>query len=89
MALGAQRREVAGMVLREAFSVVLVGILAGFVIARLAGRWVASMLYGLDPNDPAIMVLAVTALLVVALLAGYLPARRASRVDPTVALRHE
>ena len=89
MALGAKRGDVAGMVLREAFSLVLMGVVSGFFIARLIGRWVASMLYGLSPNDPATTAFAVTVLAAVAALAGYLPARRASHVDPMVALHHE
>ncbi len=89
MALGAERRSVTGMVLREAFSLVLTGVLSGFVIARLGSRWVASMLYGLAPDDPATVVFAIAVLVAVAALAGYLPARRAARVDPLVALRHE
>ena len=89
MALGAQRRDVVGLVLREAMLLVVIGVLIGLSVALGASRFIASMPYGLTPNDPLTIALAGLLLLAVAALAGYLPARRASRVDPVVALRHE
>ncbi len=89
MALGAQRRDVVGLVLRQTMLLVVIGVIIGLSVALGATRLIASFLYGLTPNDPLTIALAALLLLVVAALAGYLPARRASRVDPMVALRHE
>lgn len=89
MALGARREDVVTMVLREGLVLVGVGAVLGLAASVASGRVVASLLYGLTPNDPTTL-LAVTAILVgVSVLAGYLPARRASRVDPAAALRCE
>ncbi|HKQ74024.1 MAG TPA: ABC transporter permease [Blastocatellia bacterium] len=89
MALGAQRSDVVGLVLRETMLLVVIGVIIGLSAALGATRLVASLLYGLTPNDPLTIALASMLLLTVAALAGYLPARRASRVDPMVALRHD
>jgi ABC-type antimicrobial peptide transport system permease subunit len=89
MALGAQRRDVVGLVLRETMLLVFIGVIIGLGAALGATRLVASLLYGVTPNDPLTIALASMLLLTVAALAGYLPARRASRVDPMVALRHD
>ena len=89
MALGAQGRDVRRMVMRESLALVLVGLAAGLPAALAAPRLVSTLLYGLTPSDPVSIGLAGLALCLVALLAGYLPARRASRVDPVVALRCE
>jgi predicted permease len=89
MALGAARAKVRWMVMREILLLVVVGVAVGTVISLFAGRLVASLLYGLKASDPVNLVLAMLALLAVALLAGYLPARRASRVSPMEALRYE
>jgi ABC-type antimicrobial peptide transport system permease subunit len=89
MALGAQRRNVVGLVLRETMILVVIGVLIGLGAALGATRLIAGFLYGLTPNDPLTIALASMLLLTVALLAGYLPARRASRVDPMVSLRHD
>ena len=89
MALGAQRRDVIGLVLRETILLVAIGVIIGLGAALGATRLIAGLLYGLTPNDPLTIALAGLSLLMAPLLAGYLPARRASRVDPTVALRHE
>ena len=89
MALGAQRRDVVGLVLRETMLLVIIGVIIGLSAALWATRLIASSLYGLTPNDPLTIGLASMLLLTVAALAGYLPARRASRVDPMVALRHD
>jgi predicted permease len=89
MALGARTTQMLTMVLREASWMALAGIITGLSIALLLAKYVKSMLYGLTPNDPWVLGGAVTLLLVVALLAGWGPARRASRIDPMEALRHE
>jgi ABC-type antimicrobial peptide transport system permease subunit len=89
MALGAQRRDVVGLVLRETLLLVVIGVVIGLGAALGATRLIATLLYGLTPNDPLTIALASLLLLTVAALAGYLPARRAARVDPMIALRHE
>ena len=89
MALGAGRTSVLWLVVREVLGLVGLGIAIG-VPATLAGsRLVSSMLFGLSSTDPAIILTAPLILLVVAALAGYLPARRATKVDPMTALRCE
>ena len=89
MALGATGRNVRWLVLRHSLTIVLAGIWLGLPLAWLGTRVLASFLYGLTPTDPAAIVLAASLLILVALLACYLPARRATRVDPMIALRHE
>jgi predicted permease len=89
MALGAQRGVVVRMVLREVLSLALVGLAAGMGAALATSKFVASFLYGMKPNDPLALSGAVVTLLGATLLAGYAPARRASRIDPMAALRHE
>jgi ABC-type antimicrobial peptide transport system permease subunit len=89
IALGAQRNSVIGMELKSAVRLVLVGIVLGLPAASLASRWVQSMLFGLTPTDPATIAAAAVSLTGAALMAAYLPARRASPVDPITSLRHE
>jgi ABC-type antimicrobial peptide transport system permease subunit len=89
MALGAQRADVVGMVVGESMTLVLIGLAAGLGIALAAGRFVKALLYGLSATDPITILFASLLMATVAALAGYLPARRAARVDPTVALRYE
>ena len=89
MALGAQRSSVIGMELKSAVRLVVIGIVLGLPAASLASRWVRSMLFGLTPTDPATIAGASVSLTAAALVAAYLPARRASRVDPMTSLRHE
>ncbi len=89
MALGARSSHVLWMMLREALFLVLAGIAIGIPAAIGAGHLFSSMLFGLTPSDPVTISLATLLLVAVAVLAGYLPARRASRVDPMVALRYE
>jgi macrolide transport system ATP-binding/permease protein len=89
MALGAQRRIVIWMVLREVCILAALGLAAGVPIAIGASRLIESFLFDMKPNDPRALALAVAALLSAVLVAGYGPARRASRVDPMIALRHE
>jgi predicted permease len=87
MALGAERGDVTGLVLREVFALVGVGILIGIPAALAASKWIAGMLFGLSPTDPATIAFATAVLLAVALFAGYIPARQAARTDPMAALR--
>jgi predicted permease len=89
MALGARRSDVVGMVLREIVLLLAIGLAIGIPVALGADRWVASLLFGLKPSDPTTISMAVVLLVLVAGLAAYLPARRASKVDPIVALRYE
>jgi predicted permease len=89
MALGAQRGNILGMVLREALLVTLVGIFVGLGAALAATRVLTSSLYGLTPRDPITLVVAAIALLAVATIAASIPAWRASRTDPMTALRYE
>jgi predicted permease len=89
MALGAQAGSVLRMILSESFMLVLVGIGIGIPAGLAATRLIASRLYGLKANDPLSLALVVVLLVAVSGIAGYLPARRAARVDPMIALRHE
>jgi predicted permease len=89
MALGAERRNIIWMVLRESLLLVGLGLVIGVPAAWGAAHLIASQLFGLNPSDPVALSMAAVVLTVVAALAGYIPARRASRVDPLVALRYE
>ena len=89
MALGAQRHDVLRLVMRESMSLVVIGVVVGLTIAFASSRFVATLLFGLPPTDVLSMLLAMLVMLGVSALAGYLPARRASRVDPMVALHYE
>jgi putative ABC transport system permease protein len=89
MALGADRRDLLWLVLRDALRLVLLGVLLGIPAALAAARLIASQLFGISAADPLAIGLAALVLLAVAAIAGYLPARRATRVDPLVALRYE
>lgn len=89
MALGAERRGVIWMVLREALLLVGMGVALGVPLALALARSVSSLLYGLEATDALTISAAVALLFVVAATASYLPARRASRVDPMIALRYE
>ena len=87
MALGAEQRAVRWMVMKSALLLALVGVTVGVVAALGSTSVVQSLLFGLSPTDPLTFALAALLMLAVALAAAYLPARRASRVDPVVALR--
>jgi macrolide transport system ATP-binding/permease protein len=89
MALGAQRGRVVWMVLREVCLLAAVGLAISLPITLAASKLVESFLFQMKPNDPLAVTLAVTILLSAATLAGYVPARKASRIDPMIALRHE
>jgi macrolide transport system ATP-binding/permease protein len=89
MALGAQRGAVVWMVLRRVLLLAAAGLAISVPATLIASRLVKSFLFGTEPNDPGILVLAGAVLLSAAILAGYAPARRASRIDPMAALRQE
>jgi len=89
LALGAGRTRVFRLILGQGLKVVLTGVGLGFVGALAMTRVIRSLLFGTTPNDPLTFVLVSSLLILVALIAGSLPARRAARVDPLVALRNE
>jgi ABC-type antimicrobial peptide transport system permease subunit len=89
MAMGAARGDVARMVVREILLVAVIGVSIGVTAAVAGTRLIEGQLFGLAATDPVTISLAAVVMIAVSLAAGYLPARRASRVDPMVALRHE
>jgi ABC-type antimicrobial peptide transport system permease subunit len=89
MALGAQPGRVLWLVLRDTAWMIGIGALIGLPVAFALTRLVESFLYGLTPQDPLSITLATIGLIAVTGLAGYLPAHRATHVDPLIALRHE
>ena len=89
IALGAHPSRVVAMIVRETAGVVLIGVAVGGALAFLASRLIASTLFGVAPRDPATFAAATAVLLAVAACAGYLPARRASKLEPIAALRAE
>jgi ABC-type antimicrobial peptide transport system permease subunit len=89
IALGAERRHVLWVVLQETLWLALAGVSIGLVLALAFSRLVESLLFGVKPHDPSAIGLAMLAMIAVALFAGYLPARRATKIDPMVALRYE
>ena len=89
MALGAQRGDVLKLVVRQGMGLALAGVVVGFVASLGLARLISRMLFGVHPNDPLTLAIFTILLAGVALLANYIPARRASMVDPMVALRYE
>ncbi len=89
MALGAQRRDVLHLILGQGAKLILLGLGIGIVFALLLTRWMASLLYGVSATDPLTFGAVAAILLGVAMAACYIPARRAMRVDPMVALRYQ
>jgi len=93
MALGAQQLGVLTMVLRETFVLVIAGIVIGLPLAftstRAASSVLSDLLFGIKPTDPLSFGITIVTLLSVAVLAGYIPARRAANIDPMTALRRE
>jgi predicted permease len=89
MALGAERGQVVRSVLRQIALLTISGIAFGLIVAFVAARFVGSLLYGLSPRDPIALAVAAAIMLAAAVVAAYLPAIRASKVDPMVALRYE
>jgi len=89
MALGAGTRNVLSLILHEAVLLVLIGVAVGVPVVLYVSRFAKSLLFDLSPTDPVSLVIAGLVLMSVALVAGYLPARRATKVDPLVALRDE
>ena len=89
LALGATRAGVLGMMLRESILLVALGIVIGVPATLAITRLISTMLFGVSASDPFTVSAAAALMIAVALLAGYLPARRASSVDPMLALRYE
>ena len=89
MALGAQPATVLRLIFKEVMLLVLAGMAVGIPVALTASRLVSGMLFGVAGNDPWTIGLSSAVLVVVAMLAGYVPARRASRIDPMIALRSD
>ena len=89
MALGGQRRDVMRLVLREAMFLVALGLAIGVPLSLASSRFLQSFLFGVNGTDPLSLLVVILLLGSVAAVAGFLPARRAARVDPNVALRYE
>jgi predicted permease len=89
MALGASRTAVVLAVLRQSLGVVIAGVIVGSLAGAALSKVVKSLLFGVEPGDPATIATVAIAMVLAALLASYLPARRAARIDPVIALRDE
>jgi predicted permease len=89
LALGARPGDVLAMIVRETAVLVVAGLMLGLPATVVAGRWIATFLYGLTPADPTTLVLTVAALATMGGLSAWMPARKAARTDPMIVLRHE
>jgi len=89
MALGATQRDVVGMMVRQASVWITIGVAAGILGSVAVSRWIGSLLFGIRANDPTTLTAAAGCLIAVAMFAAWIPARRAAKVDPMVALRYE
>jgi predicted permease len=89
MALGAQRGKVLWLILKESLLLVLIGVVIALPVVFGAGKWISSLLYGVNAADPAALAFAIILMFVIGMFACYVPARCAARVDPMVALRYE
>jgi putative ABC transport system permease protein len=89
VALGAQRRDVFRLIMVRGVLLVGAGVLVGLAASIAFGRYIASLLFGVEPTNPLTLAIVSVGLVAVALLACYIPARRATRVDPLEALRYE
>jgi predicted permease len=89
IALGAQRSGILWLILRESLLLVAIGAAVGVPLVFAAGKWISSLLFGLQPADPPALIFAIVLMFLVGVLASYIPARRATRIDPMVALRQE
>jgi ABC-type antimicrobial peptide transport system permease subunit len=89
MALGAEQRQVIGMVLRDTLKMVAIGVAVGIPVSLAASRWITSYLYGIKRQDPITYAAIVGLLALAGLTAAYVPSRRASKVDPMVVLRYD
>jgi ABC-type antimicrobial peptide transport system permease subunit len=89
MTLGAQRQRIRWMILRDVLVLTTVGLAIGIPLALAGSRYVRAFLYGIEPHDPAAIGIALAALVICGLMAGLVPARRASRIDPMAAMRYE
>jgi ABC-type antimicrobial peptide transport system permease subunit len=87
IALGASRRRVIALIMRDSAVMLCVGVIIGAALALLAGHTASSLLFGLKAYDPATLGFAIALLAIIAVLASWLPARKASRLDPVAALR--
>jgi predicted permease len=87
VALGAQARDVIRLIVREGLAIVIPGVALGMVVALVASRWLAPLLFNVSPKDPAVVSVVLATLVAVAVAASWIPATRAARVDPTEALR--
>jgi ABC-type antimicrobial peptide transport system permease subunit len=88
-AIGASRGQIASVILRQGLWKAGIGVVLGLIGAALLSRSMTTLLFNVRPTDPAVYLAVSTMLIAVALLASYLPARRASRIDPLIALRDE
>ena len=87
VALGAQARDVIRLIVREGLAIVIPGVALGMLIALVAGRWLAPLLFNVSPKDPTVVSVVLATLIAVAVAASWIPATRAARVDPNEALR--